>query len=192
MRLLNTSDATHLFTIATAVLVLALGACRPNRPPETKPDSAIPAQTQTDSKPTAEKPSLAGLIEHVSMYPVPNRPEDLAVSVVVSVRNTGSPSTAQGWSLEVTSPGRPPAVTEAIHVNGQVEMPGSNGKKIDLAKEDLVLKTEQVPIAQGARVNGIPPLCSQRLPKGSCPITAQLSPFTSKTLRVISTKRPRV
>jgi len=34
-------------------------------------------------------------------------------------------------------------------------MPGSNGKKIDLAKEDLVLKTAQIPIAQGARVNGV-------------------------------------
>ena len=155
MRLLNTSDATCPFIIATAVLALVLCACRPRRPPETKPDSAIPVKTQPDSKPAAEKPSLAGLIEHVSMYPVPNRPEDLAVSLVVSVRNAGSPSTAQGWSLEVTSPGRPPVTTEAVHVSGQVEMPGSNGKKIDLAKEDLVLKTAQIPIAQGARVNGV-------------------------------------
>ncbi len=89
------------------------------------------------------------------MYPVPNRPEDLAVSLVVSVRNAGSPSTAQGWSLEVTSPERPPATVEAVHVNGQVEMPGTIGKKVDLGKEDLVLKTEQVSIAKGARVSGI-------------------------------------
>jgi len=34
-------------------------------------------------------------------------------------------------------------------------MPGTNGTKVDLAKEDLVLKTAQVPIAKGARVNGI-------------------------------------
>jgi hypothetical protein len=44
---------------------------------------------------------------------------------------------------------------EAVHVNGQVEMPGSNGQKVDLAKEDLVLKTAQAPIAKDARVNGV-------------------------------------
>lgn len=34
-------------------------------------------------------------------------------------------------------------------------MPGTNGIKVDLAKEDLVLKTAPVPIAKGALVNGI-------------------------------------
>jgi len=34
-------------------------------------------------------------------------------------------------------------------------MPGSNGAKVDLDKEDLVLKTATVPIAKDARVNGI-------------------------------------
>ena len=34
-------------------------------------------------------------------------------------------------------------------------MPGTNGTKVDLSKEDLVLKTAQVSIAKGARVNGI-------------------------------------
>jgi hypothetical protein len=154
MRLVNDTSARRSFIIVMAALALVLSACRTNRPPETKSDSAVPTNTQADSKP-ADRPVLTGLIEHVSLYPVPNRPQDLAVSLVVSVRNTGSPSTAQGWSLEVTSPGRPPTTVEAVHVNGVVEMPGSNGTKVDLDKEDLVLKTATVPIAKDARVNGI-------------------------------------
>ena len=45
--------------------------------------------------------------------------------------------------------------TPSVHVSGYVEMPGTNGTKVDLSKEDLVLKTAQVSIAKGARVNGI-------------------------------------
>ncbi len=88
------------------------------------------------------------------MYPVPNKREDLAISLVVSVDNAGTPSQAQGWNLEVSSPVRS-ALLEPVHVNGVVEMPGSAGKKVDLGKEDMVLKTAQATIAKGARVNGI-------------------------------------
>lgn len=89
------------------------------------------------------------------MYPVPNHREDLAVSLVVSVGNTGSPSTVKGWNLEVSGPGRSIPNTEPVHVSGVVDMPGTRNRKIDLDKEDLVLKTAQVPIAKGARINGI-------------------------------------
>jgi len=89
------------------------------------------------------------------MYPVPNHSEDLAVSLVVSVGNTGSPSTVQGWNLEVNSPQRSIPRVEPVHVSGYVDMPGTRNRKIDLDKEDLVLKTAQVPIAKGARINGI-------------------------------------
>ena len=153
MRLVNTKAATRPLIITMAALALVLGACRTTRPPELKPE--IPTNTQKDSNSVGEKPLLTGLIEHVSIYPVPNRREDLAISLVVSVVNTGSPTTAQSWRLEVTSPGQPPTTVAAVHVNGEVEMPGSNGAKVDLAKEDLVLKTATVPIAKGARVNGI-------------------------------------
>jgi hypothetical protein len=47
---------------------------------------------------------------------------------------------------------------EPVHISGYVEMPGTNGTKVDLSKEDLALKTAQVAqvaIAKGARVNGI-------------------------------------
>jgi hypothetical protein len=136
------------------------GACRTSPPPDTKTDPSAPAKTESISKateqPAEEKPGLNGRIENVSMYPVPNKREDLAISLVVTVENAGTPSLAQGWNLEVSSPARKaPANLAPVHVNGLVEMPGSAGKKVDLGKEDLVLKTAQVAIAKGARVNGI-------------------------------------
>lgn len=142
--------------IVLALLALVLGGCRTSQPLEVKTGTALQTNSQPDSKVVIEKPSLTGRIDNVSMYPVPNRPEDLAVSLVVSITNSGSPTTAQGWNLEVDSPGHPtPTLLEPVHVNGLVEMPGTNGKKVDLAKEDLVLKTAQVPIASGAQVKGM-------------------------------------
>jgi hypothetical protein len=156
MRPANLPGVSRPFILVLAILALVLGACRTSQRPDTRTDPTIQTKTEPDSKVVAEKPSLAGRIENVSMYPVPNHQEDLAVSLVVSVRNAGSPSTAQGWNLGVNSPSRRfPTVLEPVHVSGYVDMPGTNGTKVDLAKEDLVLKTAQVPIAKGARVNGI-------------------------------------
>jgi hypothetical protein len=151
----NLSWASRPSILALAILALFLGACRTSQRPDIQADPTIQTKTEPDSK-VAERPSLAGRIENMSMYPVPNHREDLAVSLVVSIRNAGSPSIAQGWNLEVSSASRrAPTVLEPVHVSGSVEMPGTTGKKIDLAKEDLVLKTAQVPIAKGALVNGI-------------------------------------
>jgi hypothetical protein len=150
------SRASRLFILVPAILALVLGACRTSQRPDTKIDPTVQTKTEPDSKVVAEKPSLAGRIENVSIYPVPSHREDLAVSLVVFVRNSGAPSLAQGWNLEVKSPSRRvPTVLEPVHVSGYVDMPGTNGTKVDLSKEDLVLKTAQLSIAKGARVNGI-------------------------------------
>lgn len=148
-----------MLSLILSVTVL-VGACRTSPPPETKTDQPVaPAKTESNSKvaeqPAGERPLFSGRIENVSMYPVPNKREDLAISLVVAVNNAGTSSIAQGWNLDVISPGRgSPVILEPVHVNGVVEMPGS-GKKVDLGKEDLVLKTAQVAIAKGAQVNGI-------------------------------------
>lgn len=151
--------ASRAFIIASTVLAMVLGACRTSRQPDVKPDIKTDPVIQTKSEPAlkvVERASFTGLVEHVSMYPVPNRREDLALSLVVSASNAGAPSIAQGWKLEVNSPGKlGSAVLDTVHINGYVEMPGSDGKKVDLAKEDMVFKTARVPIAKGARVNGI-------------------------------------
>jgi hypothetical protein len=145
-----------LFVPTLSIMVLA-GACRTSPPSEIKTDPS--AKTESNSKVAeqpAERPLFSGRIENVSMYPVPNKREDLAISLVVSITNAGSSSVAQGWNLEVSSPSRGvPASLEPVHVNGLVEMPGSAGKKVDLGKEDLVLKTAPAAIAKGASVNGI-------------------------------------
>jgi hypothetical protein len=90
------------------------------------------------------------------MYPVPNHRQDLAVSLVVIVSNSGSASPAEGWSLEVNSANqRVPIFLEPVHVNGIVELPGANGAKVDLSKEDLARKTTQMSIDKGASVKGV-------------------------------------
>lgn len=143
------------------VLMTALaGACRTSPPTNTGTDPSAPgAKTESNSKvaeqPVEERSWFAGRIDNVSMYPVPNRHEDLAISLVVSVTNAGVSSLAQGWSLEVSSPNQAPVNLEPVHVNGVVEMPGRAGTKVDLGKEDLALKAAQAAIAKGGRVDGI-------------------------------------
>src|ERR1700686_561049 len=99
MRPANLPRASGPFIIVLALVALVLGACRTSQRPDIKTDPTIQPKTEPDSKVVAETPSLAGRIENVSMYPVPNHGEDLAVSLVVSVRNAGSPSIAEGWNL---------------------------------------------------------------------------------------------
>ena len=147
---------TSLPFIPLVILALVLAACRTSQPPDIKTDPAGQTNSGPESKVVAEKPSLAAKIENVSMYPVPNHREDLAVSLVVSVHNAGSPTSAQNWKLEVNSPGRLiPAILEPVHVNGYVYMPGTQNMRVDLAKEDLVFKTSQGEIAKGDGVKGI-------------------------------------
>lgn len=74
---------------------------------------------------------------------------------MVSVGNAGAPSTVQGWSLEVSSPGQSVTASGPIHINGIVAAPGKVGTKIDLDKEDLAIKTTQFQIAKNTHVNGV-------------------------------------
>jgi hypothetical protein len=73
----------------------------------------------------------------------------------MSVGNAGFPSTVQGWSLEVTSPGQTFIATGPVHINGVVDAPGKLGTKIDLDKEDLAVKTARNPVARDSHINGV-------------------------------------
>lgn len=44
---------------------------------------------------------------------------------------------------------------DPVHISGYVELPGTGGAKVDLAKEDLVTKTAQVSIGKSRSVNGV-------------------------------------
>jgi len=154
MRLSNLRVSRPLI-LGLVLSASVLCGCRTGQRQDTQTAPTSQNKTEPDSRVVIERPLLSGLIEGVSIYPVPNHSEDLAVSLVVSVGNTGSPSTVKGWNLEVNGSGRSIPNTEPVHVSGVVDMPGTRNRKIDLDKEDLVLKTAQVPIAKGARINGI-------------------------------------
>ncbi len=140
--------------VAAGILLVGvmcfLGSCQ--RQGASRTD--VPARaTPTVAK---ETPALKANIERVSMYAVPNRPEDLAVTLVVSVGNDGAPTFAKSWMLEVRSPAqRIPLVFPAVHISGSVELPGANGVKTDLAKEDLALKTANSAIPKAGRESGV-------------------------------------
>src|SRR4051794_4340205 len=89
-----------------ALLITSAG-CQ-SRKPGTNSASPSPAQTTGDAakQSATEKPSLSGNIDNLSIYPVPNNRENLAISVVVSVSNAGAPGNAKDWTLAVNTPGR--------------------------------------------------------------------------------------
>jgi len=146
--------STRSFLYA-ALLAAILTGCQTRRTSE--PGSASPAQPNTEAvkQPAAETPSLIGQVASLSLYPVPNNPKNLAISVVVTVSNSGSTSNAQGWTLAVNSPGKYDLRgLQPVHVNGVVAMPGT-GTRVDLDKEDLVIKSRDTPIGKGATLKGI-------------------------------------
>ena len=137
-------------------LVFGVYSCRGSQTNDTAtggvPQSSQPVETKA-SVPTA---SFKAVIENVSLYPVPNNRQDLAVSLVVSMNNSGEASTAKGWTLEIDSPDPTvPSGLTPVHVNGVVELPGTAGRKVDLGKEDLALKTSESSIGTNARVDGV-------------------------------------
>jgi hypothetical protein len=122
---------------------------------ESGPHTNSANQQQTPA-PVAEKPVLAGVIRYVSLYPVPNNRKDLAVSMVVSVKNEGAPTTVRAWTLAVSGPGQSlPSGLEAVHVSGVVDLPGSQSGKVDLDKEDLVQKSANLVLTKGNQIDGV-------------------------------------
>lgn len=142
--------------LVLVLLALVLNGCKNKPAPETNSASPAPANTEAAKQPAVEKPSLSGQIENLSLYPVPNNRGNLAVSLVVSVSNTGASSNAQDWTLAVNTPGRQDLRgLQPVHVNGVVAMPGTAGQRVDLDKEDLVIKSKDTLIAKGAKLTGI-------------------------------------
>jgi hypothetical protein len=141
---------TSRLCVAIVLLVLAFGGCRSRQGTEK------PAQPNAETAQPAEKPALAGKIENLSLYPVPNRPENLAVSLVVSVTNDGATGNAGDWTLAVYAPGRfDLRGLQPVHVNGVVTMPGTSGKRVDLDREDLAVKSKDNVVAMGETLTGI-------------------------------------
>jgi uncharacterized protein YcfL len=86
----------RLCLIVLVLLALVGPACsskQPSSTANTQPSIAntnSPSQTNTSSAPKLdEKPAFVGLIKNVSIYPVPGQQENLAISLVVAVKNAG-------------------------------------------------------------------------------------------------------
>src|SRR5436190_17435413 len=99
---------TLLIRLVIVVLILCAVGCRKQRAPEYNSEPAAqanvaerPANAGAPSGPTPEKPSLSCRVENVSLYPVPNSPENLSLSLIVSVQNSGAPTTVQDWKLTI-------------------------------------------------------------------------------------------
>jgi len=138
-----------------------LSACADKRQSNSANTQPIPATNQPASATTspadvsrADRPLLFGLVKNVSIYPVPGQSGNVAVSLVISVSNSGVSTNASDWKLEVSSTKRSFS-SEPVHVNGVVEMPGSASKTVDLAKEDLNVKARDNPIGPGKLLEGI-------------------------------------
>lgn len=154
-------------TSARAAIViaflLAAAGCRATKAPSNKSESAAQATADSvannstpASQSSPERPSVLCAVRDLSLYPVPNNPENLAVSLIVSVRNSGAPTMLQDWKLDIRSANRTDlAALEPVHVNGVVDMPGGKGTRVDLAKEDLALKSQQTALMKGAELRGV-------------------------------------
>ena len=138
------------------LLALVLAGCHNKPAPETNSATHAPASTETAKQPAVDKPLLSGKIENLSLYPVPNNRANLAISVVVSVSNSGPTANALDWTLAVNTPGRRDLRgMQPVHVNGVVALPGTAGKRVDLDKEDLAIKSKDTAIAKGVTLTGI-------------------------------------
>jgi len=140
----------HLITLVIAALCIACSHSGSANPSTTANQLSSPELMKTGEN----KPALAGVIRNVSLYPVPGRSSDLAISLVVAVRNSGAADHPDHWTLEVNSPTAGiPTGLEPVQVNGVVELPGTN-KSVDLAKEDLTVKAA-APIGRDSQVEGV-------------------------------------
>ncbi len=151
-------------TTQLLVLLLLIGSmssCSKKEAPSTPSATASPTGTtgtsaQPTAKPQVDGTAFRGVIKNVSLYSVPGHSDDLAMTLVVSIKNSGGPSVLQEWKLEVNTPTKGvPTGGDAVHVSGVVDLPGAEGKKVDLAKDDLSVKAAQTPVATGSETSGV-------------------------------------
>jgi len=152
---------SNIFQLLTLILLVGLiSSCSKNEATTSSSVNTATTSNTSNSAPVAKAPAegsaFRGVIRNVSLYPVPGHSEDLAMTLVVTIKNSGGPSVLQQWKLDVnsTSKGVPTGV-DAVHVSGVVELPGGESKKVDLAKEDLSVKTAETPVTTGTETSGV-------------------------------------
>src|SRR4030095_13090114 len=100
------------FITLAAISLGVLCGCRNSPSPQMNSPANAQANSSANAQPTNQPsnqvhtpaPSLSGAIANLSIYPVPNNTKDLALTVFLSVGNTGSATVARNWKLDVTTP----------------------------------------------------------------------------------------
>jgi hypothetical protein len=147
-------------TVSRKALLLFFVSCFSACADKPQNNNANPTPVQAVASPTStprvDRPQLVGLIKNVSIYPVPGQPNNAALSLVVTISNSGVVTNASDFKLEVTANKRSfSSGIDPVHVNGVVEMPGTASKTVDLGKEDLALKARENSIGPGQPLEGI-------------------------------------
>lgn len=150
---------SRFLILLTLCLLITTVDCGSSQPPTSPVQTNTPFNVSSNlnsNTTVTEKASFDARVKNVSLYVVPGKTKDLAVSLVVSLRNLGAASGADAWTLEVNSPtAGVPTNLKPVHVNGVVDLPGSSGKSVDLAKEDLAAMLKGKPLARGSEVEGV-------------------------------------
>ena len=154
-RWLEHSLSKNFITLAAIFLLFLCGCRNSPAPPATNSSASAQPTSQPSNEVRLPDPSLSGEIANLSIYPVPNNTKNVALTIFMSVGNTGSATLAQNWRLIVTTPGREDLRDlQPVHVNGIVGIPGGEGQ-VDLGKEDLALKSKKTLIVKDYRLEGV-------------------------------------
>jgi uncharacterized membrane protein len=102
-------------------------------------------------------PLLKGEIDTVVFGEIPELVQDgTAVTLIVSIRNVGSPTIVEGWELSVDLPGGKALTAERHEVPDGLLVPRGDGTSWTLHGVDaLYHKTEVTPIATGGMQRGV-------------------------------------
>jgi len=101
-------------------------------------------------------PVIKGRIAYISVFP---QKADAAVLLVPTVSNIGSPSTLDGWQLEITVPGqRPIGMLAPVSVPAEYKLQASSAGQPGYAiyaSDSLYDKTAEIPIPKGGTARGV-------------------------------------
>lgn len=121
----------------------------------------------TTSNSARSEPNFSASIDRVQTFvssgcsmpvPFPNSdPDDIYLIVTASIRNSGSPSIADGWSLLIHPLFGPAIKPEGLYLPDTISLVSPDGKHTVsyLGKDGLYNKTLEHPVGQGAFVRGI-------------------------------------
>ena len=105
-------------------------------------------------KPIPNKPVLAAKIDVVNIHPAPSDANSTSMILVISVRNSGTPTILEDWSVTTKLEGRT-ILAENLYLSETMDLEGPQGKITYRRQDAIYTKTVDMPIPQGGMVRGI-------------------------------------